>query len=138
MVIPRFVHSALVGAALEVHGDGTQTRSFCHVSDTIRALKGLTEATDLSGEIFNVGSSDRIRVIDLAERVLAMTGSKSELKFVPHEDVYGLGIEDVLHREPLVDKIRAAIGWRPTVGLDEILRDVIDYAKTAPVAIEAL
>jgi UDP-glucose 4-epimerase len=134
MVIPRFVQAALAGAPLEVHGDGTQTRSFCHVSDTIRAIKGLIDAKDISGEIFNVGSSDRVRIIDLAERVLAMTGSSSELHFIPHEDVYGLGIEDVLHREPAIDKIGAAIGWRPSLDLDRILADVIDWTRRAPVA----
>src|SRR6059036_723197 len=70
MVIPRFVSRALAGLPLEVHGDGTQTRSFCHVADTIRALKGLMEETSLSGDIFNVGSTDRIRILDLADRVL--------------------------------------------------------------------
>jgi nucleoside-diphosphate-sugar epimerase len=134
MVIPRFVQAALAGAPLEVHGDGTQTRSFCHVSDTIRALKGLMDATEISGEIFNVGAGDRVRVIDLAERVLSMTGSRSEIEFVPHEDVYGLGIEDVLHREPAIEKIRTAIGWGPTLDLDRILADVVDWTRRAPVA----
>src|SRR5262249_8896921 len=116
MVIPRFVQAAVAGAPLEVHGDGTQTRSFCHVSDTVRALQGLMDEPSISGEIFNVGSSERIRILDLANRVIEMARSRSELDFVPHEDVYGLGIEDVLHREPSIDKIRAAIGWQP--GLD--------------------
>src|ERR671939_442727 len=75
MVIPRFVERALKGEPLEVHGDGTQTRSFCHVSDTIRALHGLMEERAITGEIFNVGSTERVRIIDLAERILAATGS---------------------------------------------------------------
>jgi UDP-glucose 4-epimerase len=132
-VIPRFVDSALAGAPLEIHGDGTQTRSFCHVADTIRALKGLMDEPSTSGEIFNVGSTERIRILDLAERVLAVTGSASELQFVPYDDVYGLGIEDTLHREPSIEKIGAAIGWRPTLGLDRILHDVIEHARTTPV-----
>jgi UDP-glucose 4-epimerase len=126
MVIPRFVERALAGLPLEIHGDGTQTRSFCHVADTIRALKELMEQLSLSGQIFNVGSTTRITILDLAERVLAATGSSSALTFVPYEDVYGLGIEDTLHREPSIEKIAAAIGWRPTLGLDRILADVID------------
>jgi nucleoside-diphosphate-sugar epimerase len=134
MVIPRFVQAALADAPLEVHGDGTQTRSFCHVSDTIRALKGLMDAAEISGEIFNVGSGDRVRIIDLAHRVVAMTGSKSEIEFVPHEDVYGLGIEDVLHREPALEKIDQAIGWRPSLDLERILADVVDWTRRAPVA----
>jgi UDP-glucose 4-epimerase len=125
MVIPRFVERALAGEPLEVHGDGTQTRSFCHVSDTIRAVYGLMAATGTSGEIFNVGSAERVRILDLAQRVLELTESRSELEFVPHEQVYGLGIEDVLHREPSIDKIREAIGWQPTLDLDRILADVV-------------
>src|SRR6059036_4170879 len=78
MVIPRFVERALSGEPLEIHGDGTQTRSFCHVSDTIRALSSLMDAPAISGEIFNVGSTERVRIVELAERVLAATGSRSE------------------------------------------------------------
>jgi UDP-glucose 4-epimerase len=129
MVIPRFVGRALTGAPLEVHGDGTQTRSFCHVRDTIRAVHALMEAGDLSGEIFNIGSAERVTIIDLAKRVLELTGSRSELQFVPHEEVYELGVEDVLHREPSIEKIGAAIGWAPTLTLDEILADVIAYER---------
>jgi UDP-glucose 4-epimerase len=125
MVVPRFVERALAGEPLEVHGDGKQTRSFCHVLDTIGAIYGLMSAPEISGEIFNVGSPERIRIIDLARRVLELTGSPSGLEFVPHEQVYGLGIEDVLHREPSIEKIEAAIGWEPKIDLDAILADVI-------------
>jgi UDP-glucose 4-epimerase len=131
MVIPRFVERAVAGAPLEVHGDGTQTRSFCHVSDTVRATIGLMEARDISGEIFNVGSAERVRIIDLARRVLELTGSRSELVFVPHSAVYGVGIEDVLHREPSIDKIRAATGWCPSLDLERVLADVIDHTRRA-------
>jgi UDP-glucose 4-epimerase len=132
MVIPRFVGRALTGEPLEVHGDGTQTRSFCHVQDTVRAVYGLMSATGVSGQIFNVGSAERVRIIDLAQRVLDLTGSQSEMTFIPHDQVYGLGIEDVLHREPSIAKIDAAIGWKPTRNLDEILRDVVEHARSVP------
>jgi UDP-glucose 4-epimerase len=125
MVIPRFVESALAGNPIEVHGDGTQTRSFCHVADTIRALAGLMDARELSGEIFNVGSSERVRIVDLAERIKAATGSASEIVYVPYDQVYDQGIEDTLHREPAIGKIREAIGWSPERNLDGILADVI-------------
>ena len=125
MVIPRFVESALAGAPIEVHGDGTQTRSFCHVADTIRAIAGLMDARELSGEIFNVGSSERLRIVDLADRVKEATGSSSEITFVPYDQVYEQGIEDTLHREPAIGKIREAIGWSPQRNLDGILADVI-------------
>jgi UDP-glucose 4-epimerase len=131
MVIPRFVDRALAGEPLEVHGDGTQTRSFCHVQDTIRAVRGLMEAPGISGQIFNIGSAERVRIVDLAERVVALTGSASELQFVPHDEVYGLGIEDVLHREPSIEKIREAIGWQPTRSLEDILHDVIAFERSS-------
>jgi len=132
MVIPRFVERAVAGAPIEVHGDGLQTRSFCHVSDTVRAVVDLMEASNTAGEIFNVGSSERVRILDLARRVLELTGSESALAFVPHSEVYGLGIEDVLHREPSIEKIRDAIGWRPSLDLDQILDDIIDFTRRAP------
>jgi UDP-glucose 4-epimerase len=133
MVIPRFVRNALAGAPLEVHGDGTQTRSFCHVSDTIRALVALMDDRSISGQIYNVGSTQRISILELADRVRAKTQSRSELVFVPYEDVYGLGIEDTLHREPAIGKIGAAVGWRPSLDLDRILSDVVEHARAAPV-----
>jgi UDP-glucose 4-epimerase len=129
MVIPRFVERALAAAPLEVHGDGTQTRAFCHVADTVRALAGLMDAGEISGEIFNVGSSERVRIVDLAERIRAATDSDSEIVFVPYERVYEQGIEDTLHREPAIDKIRSAIGWSPQRDLDTVLREVIAHAR---------
>jgi UDP-glucose 4-epimerase len=133
MVIPRFVRNALAGAPIEIHGDGTQTRSFCHVSDTIRALTTLMDDRSISGQIFNVGSTQRISILELAERVRTLTGSRSEFTFIPYEDVYGLGIEDTLHREPAIEKIHGAIGWRPSLDLDRILSDVVEHARAAPV-----
>lgn len=133
MVIPRFVERALAGRPLEIHGDGTQTRCFCHVSDTVRALHGLMDERSLSGEIFNVGSSSRIRILDLAQRVVEMTRSDSEFAFVPYDEVYGQGIEDMTHRIPSTEKIGGAIGWQATFDLDVILADVIKHSRTAPV-----
>jgi UDP-glucose 4-epimerase len=140
MVIPRFVGAALSGLPLEVHGDGLQTRSFCHVSDTVRALNGLMDAQSISGEIFNVGSTERVRILDLAERIRTLTSSRSELSFVPFDEVYGVGIEDTLHREPAIGKIDSAIGWRPSLDMGRILDDVIDHlrASSAPPEQEAL
>ena len=116
-----------------MHGDGTQTRSFCHVSDTVRALATLMDA-EISGEIFNVGSSERVSILELADRVKRAVGSESPIEFVPYERVYDQGIEDTLHREPDTAKIHEAIGWQTTLDLDRILADVIaSYAhETAP------
>jgi UDP-glucose 4-epimerase len=128
-VIPRFVQSALVGEPLEVHGDGSQTRCFCHVRDSVRALAGLAADPATIGGIFNVGSTEPVTILELANRVLRMTGSSSELVFVPYEQVYGQGIEEMFQRIPSIEKIRAAIGWAPTTDLDGILAEVIDRAR---------
>jgi UDP-glucose 4-epimerase len=129
-VVPRFVQRALAGEPLEIHGDGTQTRSFCHVSDVARGLKALLDAAD--GEIYNVGSTERVTIADLARRVVAATESGSELVYVPYEEVYEGGItEEMFHRAPSIEKIRKAIGWEPTLGLDTIIADVIDSVRLA-------
>jgi UDP-glucose 4-epimerase len=133
MVIPRFVERALAGAPIEIFGDGTQTRCFCHVADTVRALRGLMDTPATSGEIYNVGSDNRIAIIELAERIRTLTNSESELTYVPFDRVYGQGIEDMLHRIPSTEKMAAAIGWQPERSLDAILLDVIEDKRTAAV-----
>jgi UDP-glucose 4-epimerase len=138
MVIPRFVSAALAGRTLEIHGDGTQTRCFCHVEDTVRALSALMDAPGLDGELFNVGSTERVTIDELAQRVLAATGSSSEIVHIPYDEVYGQGIEDMLHRQPSIDKVNAAIGWSPSHSLDEILEDVIAHIRRAPVFDESV
>jgi UDP-glucose 4-epimerase len=137
MVIPRFVERALAAAPLEIYGDGTQTRCFCHVADTIRALRALMDEESASGEIYNVGSQEQIRIVDLAQRVIELTRSSSSLAFVPYDEVYGQGIEDMYHRVPSIEKVGAAVGWRPTLGLDRILADVVESVRTEPVPLGA-
>jgi UDP-glucose 4-epimerase len=130
MVVPRFVQAALTGRPLEVHGDGTQTRCFCHVADTVGALRGLLGSDATPGALFNVGSQERIAIRDLAERVRAAVDSRSDIVFVPYEDVYPHGaMEEMFHREPSLEKIESAIGWTPTRTLDEILEDVVAYER---------
>ncbi len=138
MVVPRFVSAALSGRPLEIHGDGTQTRCFCHVQDTIRALTGLMDGDGVSGEIFNVGSTERVTINELAQRVLERTDSQSKIVGVPYDEVYGQGIEDMLHRQPSIEKVKGAIGWSPTRPLDEILEDVIAHIRRAPVFDESV
>src|SRR5436190_1561344 len=132
----KFGKRVLIASSSEVYGDGTQTRSFCHVSDTVRALTGLMDAEHISGEIYNVGSAERVRIIDLAERIKQAAGSDSQLAFIPYERVYDQGIEDTLHREPAIGKIKDAIGWEPTLDLDRIIADVIAHERCAPQAAE--
>ena len=139
-VIPRFVQAALAGEPLEVHGDGSQTRCFCHVADTVRALSALLREESASGEIFNVGSTESVTILELAERILERTGSSSEIVYVPYEEVYGHGVEEMFQRMPAIDKINAAVGWSPTVDLDGILAEVIadrQRAGTGHAAVEA-
>jgi UDP-glucose 4-epimerase len=138
MVIPRFVSAALAGRPIEIHGDGSQTRCFCHVQDTIAALARLMDAKNVDGEILNVGSTERVTIDELAQRVIAATRSESEIVYIPYGEVYGQGIEDMLHRQPAIEKVTGAIGWQPTRSLDEILADVIAHVRTAPVLDESL
>jgi UDP-glucose 4-epimerase len=133
-VIPRFVRAALTGEPLEIHGDGSQTRCFCHVRDTVRALNDLMEEPATRGGIYNVGSTEPVTILELAKRVLRMTGSSSELAFVPYEQVYGQGIDEMFQRIPSIEKIRAAIGWAPTTDLDGILAEVIEHSRLQPAA----
>jgi UDP-glucose 4-epimerase len=126
MVIPRFVERALSGAAIEIYGDGEQTRCFCHVQDTIRALRDLmTDLSRASGEIFNVGANNQISILGLAQRIKRLTGSTSPLVHIPFDEVYGTGIEDMLHRVPCTRKVRGTIGWVPGHSLETILDDVV-------------
>jgi UDP-glucose 4-epimerase len=119
------VDRALAGEPIEIFGTGEQTRCFCHVADTVRALRGLMDDAGTTGEIFNVGARNKTSIQALAERVIRLTGSSSEIVYVPYDRVYGEGIEDMLHREPDIAKIGAAVGWRPEHDLAGILDDVV-------------
>lgn len=127
MVIPRFVTQALAGDDLTVFGDGTQARCFCHVADTVDALVRLLDADDAVGEVFNVGSQNEISVRRLAERVIELARSSSGIRYIPYEQAYEPGFEDMQRRLPDISKIRGVTGWEPTRSLDEIILDVIEY-----------
>jgi UDP-glucose 4-epimerase len=126
MVIPNFVAQALAGRPLSVYGDGTQRRCFCHVADVVRALADLMRREDVYGEVFNIGAESEIEIRKLAERVVELAGSSSEIALVPYDVAYEEGFEDMQRRFPDTAKIRERIGWRPTKALDEMLADVID------------
>ena len=117
-----------------MHGDGNQTRCFCHVDDTSRALVELLGHGGLWGEIYNVGSTESLTINELAERVLAAAGSSSSLTYIPYDQVYGHGIEEMFHRIPDLAKIHAAIGWEPSIGLDRILAEVVAEQRGAGIA----
>jgi nucleoside-diphosphate-sugar epimerase len=132
MVIPRLVQQALAGEPLTVYGDGQQTRCFCNVQDTVRAMVGLAAEPRAVGEIFNVGSVEEVTILELARRVLARTGSPSEIRLIPYDQAYEAGFEDMRRRVPDTGKIRAWIGWQPTVSLDQTLDQVIAEFRSAP------
>jgi UDP-glucose 4-epimerase len=125
MVIPRLAKQAVSGQALTVYGDGQQSRCFCNVKDTVRAVVTLSAEPRAVGEIFNIGSTEEITILDLARRILARSGSSSEIKLVPYDQAYEAGFEDMRRRVPDTSKIKAAIGWQPTIQLDHTLDEVI-------------
>lgn len=125
MVLPRLVEQALIGAQLTVYGDGKQTRCFCHVADVVSAVLSLLDEPQAVGEVFNVGSSREISIIELAQRIITATGSGSDVRLVPYTEVYGEGFEDMRRRVPDTSKLRNLTGWRPRYGLDSIIADVI-------------
>jgi UDP-glucose 4-epimerase len=124
MVVPNFVGSAIANRPLRVFGDGTQSRCFCHVEDVVRALADLMESGKFYGEVFNIGSQAEITIGGLAEKVRDLTGSTSEITFVPYDEAYEEGFEDMQRRIPDISKVHAAIGWAPKKSLDEIVLDV--------------
>lgn len=127
MVIPRFVGQALRGDPITVYGDGTQSRTFCDVQDAVRAIIGLAEHPDAVGQVFNIGSTREITIKALAELVKRELASPSEIVFVPYEQAYGPGFEDMQRRVPDISKIRRLLGWEPEIPLEETIRRVAQY-----------
>ena len=130
MVIPRLVRQALQGEPLTVFGDGTQQRCFCDVHDAVRAVEDLAKHPDATGQVFNIGGTEEISIMALAERVLKITASDSRIDFVPYAEAYAPGFEDMQRRVPDISRIGALTGWKPTIGLDETLTTVRDYFQT--------
>jgi UDP-glucose 4-epimerase len=125
MVIPRLVRQAVAGEPLTVYGDGTQTRCFCHVADVVDALVRLLHEPAAEGDVFNIGSSQEISIQELAEVIVAKTGSTSDIVRLPYEVAYEVGFEDMTRRVPDVSKISQLTGWRARRSLDQILDEVI-------------
>jgi nucleoside-diphosphate-sugar epimerase len=134
MVVPRFVRQALDGSPITVYGDGSQTRCFTHVHDTVRALIGLMDTDMTVGEVYNVGSLEEVAILELARRVRSLTGSTSDLVFVPFGVAYEENFEDMPRRVPSIEKIERVIGWRPEFDLDCILESVIEYTRERQLA----
>jgi len=127
MVIPTFVKQALAGRPITVYGDGSQTRCFGYVKDVVGALVALMDKEEATGQVFNIGSSEEVSIMELARRVKELTGSDSEIVTVPYDEAYEEGFEDMPRRVPDTSKVGALTGFRPTMPLDGILRSVIEY-----------
>lgn len=127
MVVPRFVQSALLGEPITVYGDGRQSRSFTYVGDAVQAITALMACPDAVGEVFNVGNGEEVTILQLAERVKALTDLPSDIRVIPFEQVYGKDFEDMEFRTPDITKIHQAVGYTPTVDLNGILERVIRH-----------
>ena len=129
MVLPNFVNNALKNENLQVFGGGQQTRVFCHISDVVTALVKLIDADKYWGEVFNIGGEGEISILQLAERVIKVTKSNSKIQHVPYDLAYSTGFEDMARRVPDTTKLRNAIEWQPTMGLDEIISDLAKHLQ---------
>jgi UDP-glucose 4-epimerase len=129
MVVPRFVRQALAGEPISVYGDGQQSRCFCNVRDAVRAIAALAVTPACDGEVFNVGSTSEITILDLARQIKRKVGSRSEIVLVPYEEATAPGFEDMRRRVPDIGKIDAMLGWLPRISLDETLDEIIGYLR---------
>lgn len=129
MVVPRFVRQALAGEPITVYGDGNQSRCFADVADVVQAIIALAQHPAAVGEVFNIGNTEEVTIRALAERILYLTGSDSEIHYISYEEAYAPGFEDMKRRVPSIEKIAALVGYKPRHNLDDILHRVINYEK---------
>ncbi len=129
MVVPRFVRQALRNEPLTVYGDGQQSRCFADVADVVEAVVKLAEHSEAIGQVYNIGSTQEITIQALAQRIIALTGSQSEIQYLPYDEAYAPGFEDMRRRVPAIKKIQQLIGYHPRYTLDDTLLRVIDYER---------
>ena len=129
MVVPRFVGQALKGEPLTVYGDGTQTRTFTGVKDVVMAFMGLMKHEGSFGQVFNIGGTEEITILDLARKIIAITESDSEISLIPYEEAYEADFEDMERRVPSIDKVSKLIGFKPNSNLDHIIREIFSFMK---------
>lgn len=127
MVLPRFVKAALKNEPINIYGDGTQTRVFCHVHDAIQALLGLVATEKTINEVYNVGGTGEISINELAQQVIEQTNSQSEIQYIPYEKAYAPGFEDMQRRVPDISKIQQELDWAPKKNLSQIISDVAQH-----------
>ena len=127
MVLPRFVSAALKNETLSVYGTGDQIRCFCHVDDAVRALLLVMDSDKAIGEVFNVGNNQQISIMELAKKVIEITGSNSSIEKIAYEKAYPEGFEDMQRRVPDISKIKQVLGWTPEINLDQIIKDIAAF-----------
>lgn len=135
MVLPRFVEQALRGGTLQVHGDGAQVRCFCDARDVVPALVKLVETPGCAGRVFNLGSDVELTIVDLARAVIGALGSTSRLEFVPYDRAFGAGFEDLRRRRPDLRRVQGAIGFKPTIPLEQTIRDIARHIQNQTVSV---
>jgi UDP-glucose 4-epimerase len=129
MVLPRFVRQALSGEPLTVYGDGTQTRCFCYVGDVVGALVAMLDEPSTVGDVYNLGNPEEVTILELARRVIDATHSKSGIVYIPFDQAYESGFEEIHRRVPNISKLRSAIGYAPATTLDEIIASIVDSLR---------
>ena len=127
MVVPRFVSAALKNEPLSVYGSGDQIRCFCHVDDAVRAMLLVMDSEKAVGQVFNVGNNQQITIMDLAKKVIELTGSTSSIEKIAYEKAYPEGFEDMQRRVPDISKIEQVLGWSPEINLDQIIKDIAAF-----------
>jgi UDP-glucose 4-epimerase len=127
MVVPRFVSAALKNEPLSVYGSGDQIRCFCHVDDAVRALLLVIGSEKAVGQVFNVGNNQQITIIELARKVIELTGSTSSIEKIAYENAYPEGFEDMQRRVPDISKIKQVLGWSPEINLDQVIKDIAAF-----------
>ena len=127
MVVPRFVSAALKNEPLSVYGSGDQIRCFCHVTDAVKALLLVMDSEKAVGEVFNVGNNQQTTIMELAKKVIELTGSSSTIGKIAYEKAYPEGFEDMQRRVPDISKIKQVLGWTPEINLDQIIKDIAAF-----------
>lgn len=129
MVVPRFINQALTNQPVTIYGDGKQTRCFAHIYDVVEALMKVAFSDRTIGQVVNIGNNKEISILDLAHKIIELTGSNSQIQFMNYEEAYGDNFEDMERRVPNIQLIKELTGWQPTKGLDQIISDVADYQR---------
>ena len=130
MVLPRFIKAAISNQPLTVYGDGTQSRTFCSVTDVVEALVLLMDSKESIGQAFNIGSTNEITITELAQKVIKLTNSTSEIIYKKHSEVFGDHFEEPQRRVPDISKIKKVVGWQPKQSLDEVIIEIAEYLKS--------